>query len=193
MAVVFAVDDVGSNGALFEVKLREAGRFVVPVSDINLFGSTEEVEANTRVMDRSELVSCHATYFGDPVTEDSASSAPLEVAVKPPLARHGEDSIQSIIEQLDPTDTDEVLRPLAALAGFTAEFPVNVVYVIPGVQMSRLSFDTNGACLALTSSYGEIGHVVQHAGCFDGRYGGDPVDDVWTLEISETSKHKLNP
>jgi hypothetical protein len=190
IVVSLAVGDTGVLGAFFEVELSEPGRFVVPLLAFDPFwngdnssGRTER-GANSPILDDAASVSCIAMYFGTPVVEPATPMTPMTVEIKAPLPLHPTDTLQGVIEGMDPNDEETPLRPLAALAGVMPEFPLDVVYVIPGERMTTASFETDGACLSMTSKYGEAGIVTQHAGCFNGRFGGTPVDDDWTAEIT---------
>jgi len=189
IAVSLALGDTGVLGAFFEVELSEPGRFVIPVLAVDPFwtddNSSGRIErgADSVFFDGAASVSCMPMYFGTPVVEP-VTSTPMTVHIKAPLPLHPANTLQGIIEGMNPLDEQTTLRPLGALAGVMPEFPFDVVHVIPGEHMTAASFETDGACLSLTSVYGDAGTVTQHAGCFNGRFGGSPVDDEWTAEVS---------
>jgi hypothetical protein len=193
MAVVFGVGDTGTKAVYFEAELTGPGRFVVPVSGFDPFRSSDEIRADTVIMDGAGSVSCIPFPLGDPVLESASSASLLTAEIKAPLPLHSADSLQGIIEDMDPTDQQNPLRPLGALAGVMPEFPVDVVYILPDEVMTTAIFETDGACQVLTTIYGEDIQVLQHAGCFNGRYGGVAVDNDWTVEITDFTVEDLQP
>lgn len=184
VVVVFGIGDTGSNGVYFEAELASPGRFVVPVTGFDALSGPDEIRADTQIIDRVVSVTCIPNPLGDPVTESAGSATPLTLELTAPLQLHSADSLQGVIEGMDPTDQHNPLRPLGALAGVTPEFPVDVVYVLADQMMTTVIFETDGACHEMTSIYDDEAQVLQHAGCFDGRHGGNAIDDDWTVEIA---------
>ncbi|MFZ0626086.1 MAG: hypothetical protein WA726_11680 [Acidimicrobiia bacterium] len=184
IAVVFAIGDTGSNGVVFEVNLSRPGRFVVPVEGFDPFGTPDDVFVDGRIIDDASSFFCVPVYIGAPIVEPADAWESLTVDLEPPLAIHPAGSIQGIIERMDPSDVESTLRPLAALAGATSPFPTDVVYVVPERVMTSIRYETDGGCTVLTSNYGETSTITQHAGCFNGRYEGIPIDDTWTIDVT---------
>lgn len=181
IAVAFGVGDTGVLGGYFEVDLSGPGRFVVPLTGVDPWAVDDEVRGDTTLMD-SSWTTCTPVYFGDPVASTDRQSIPLTRDIARPHPLHDPDSLQGIVEAVDPTDTADPNRPIAAFAGAFEEFPVDALYLLSGRKMTDILHQTDGACIEVTMAYEET-VVTQHAGCMDGRRGGDPVDEIWTIEI----------
>ena len=192
----FIGGDVGWGVATVEVEIGRQGRFVVPLSNVNVFQSEgdEETTGDTQILDDPSVFACLATVIGpEPVDGEATMTAPLSVELKPPDPIHPPDSIQGIAERTDPIDPTEPYRPLAALAAYLPQFPMDVVYVIPDGVLDSMTLEVEGACLDLSSGYRDGTHVSQHTGCLDGRHEGVAVDEVWTVDAPESILAELQP
>lgn len=184
ISVSLVVGDSGAGLPPFEVELSGPGGFVIPAARVDPFAhpSADQRVGDSRLIDSASQLWCLAQVGGpEPVAGESTMSSPLTIEVDPPRPIHPPDSIQGRVERLDPTDPAESLRPLAALAGVMAEFPVDIVYVDPNAILERLVWESDGACLVLESTYRGGTHLQQHAGCPDGRFDGRPIDGTWAI------------
>jgi hypothetical protein len=132
--------DVGWGVATVDVEFERQGRFVVPLSNLDVFHPEGDgvTTGDARIMDDPSVFTCMATLIGpEPVDGETTVFARLSVGLKPPNPLHPPDSIQGIVERTDPIDPTEPYRPLAALAAYLPQFPIDVVYVIPDACSTR--------------------------------------------------------
>ncbi len=192
----FIAGDTAWAVAAADIVLDGPGRFVISLSNLDVFhqDGDEETTGDTRIIDDPSAFMCLVTVEGpEPVEGEATMSVPLSVDLRPPDPLHPPDSIQGVVERMDPSDPTEVYRPLAALAAYLPRFPIDVVYVIPDVLVDSLTLEIEGACVDLSSGYGDGTYINQHTGCLDGRHQGLAVDEVWSVDTPGGIVAELQP
>lgn len=186
--VTFLAGDSALGLVSIEAELSGPGRFVVPVSNLDIYRYPDDNEwsGHTGTIDEAADFTCLATVGASDLT------APLTVVIKPPLPLHPADTVQGIIERMDPTEPDELYRPLAALAASLPDFPLDRVYLVPEATLDSMTYEEDGACSSLESAYRSGVYLSQHLGCLDGQRGGTLTDTGWTVDADGVDIDQLD-